>query len=282
MIKLNGTKLAKQVENKLKVENQEIFLNIIQIGNDYSSSVYIKKKFLICDQLNIKKKLWHFKQAKEKTILKLIEKLNNDSKVNGILVQLPIPNYLNTKKILNQISPLKDVDIFRNETLKLQTSDNQKPMPCVVGAIFELIKKYKIPIENKNILIIGKGKSGGEPIIKWFKKNKIKFEAVDKKSKLINEKISMADILISAIGKKNVIDSLKIRKGCAFFDVGISHDKITKKVTGDIDYDVAKKIAKWGTPVPGGIGPLTIIMLIKNLIILKKIQDEKNKDNNYL
>lgn len=282
MIKLNGTKLAKQIENELKIKNQEISLNIIQIGNNYSSSIYIKKKFLICERLNIKTKLWHFKQAKEKTILKLIEKLNNDSKVNGILVQLPIPNYLNTNKILNAILPIKDVDIFKNETLKLKTNNNQKPMPCVVGAIFELIKKYKISVNDKNIVIIGKGKSGGEPIIKWLKKNKIKFIAFDKKSKLINEKIQNADILISAIGKKNVIDSTKLKKGCAFFDVGISHDKINKKVTGDIDYNIAKKLAKWGTPVPGGIGPLTVIMLIKNLIILKQIQDEKNKNNNNL
>lgn len=282
MIKLNGTKLAKQIENKINIKNQEICLNIIQIGNDYSSSIYIKKKFLLCERLGIKTKLWHFKQAKEITILKLIAKLNNDPKVNGILVQLPIPDYLNTKKILDAISPFKDVDIFSSETLKLKTNDDKKPMPCVVGAIFELIKKYKIPIQNKKIVIIGKGKSGGEPIIKWLKQNKIKFSAFDKKSKLINEKIKEADVLISAIGKNNVINSQNLKRDCAFFDVGISHDKVTKKITGDIEYNVAKKIAKWGTPVPGGIGPLTVIMLIKNLIILKQIQDEKNKNNNCL
>lgn len=275
MIKMNGAKLALQLEKQIKneIKNNNIRLDIIQIGDDYSSNVYIRKKIITCKRLNIKTKLWKLNQnISQNRLIELINKLNKNKKTTGILLQLPIPKYLNCNYILKQISPYKDVDVFNLKSLKLKTKNNEKLIPCLVGAIDTFIKKYKIELNNKNIVVIGKGKTGGGPIIKWYK-NKYNVISLDKKSKNIDKQIKNADILISAIGKNKIINGDWIKKGSAFFDIGFTRDK-NNNIVGDIDYEKAKKYAKWGTPVPGGIGPLTVIMLIKNLITLYKIQNE--------
>lgn len=281
MIKLNGTKLALELQNKIKLDKKNsLRLDIIQIGNDYASSLYIKRKRNICETLNIKTKLWKLsKNTSNEEVIKLIDKLNSRSDVNGILLQLPIPKKLDPEFIIKKINPLKDVDVFNKKTLKLKDKNQNRPIPCLVGAIEALKTKYKISFDNKIIVIIGKGRTGGLPIINWYK-NSYKVISLDKRSKNINSYVEKADILISAIGKTKVIDATKIKKGAIFFDIGINRiNKNLKKISGDIDYNEAKKRAKFGTPVPGGIGPLTIIMLIKNLIILSRIQNEQEINN---
>ncbi|WP_033159963.1 bifunctional 5,10-methylenetetrahydrofolate dehydrogenase/5,10-methenyltetrahydrofolate cyclohydrolase [Mycoplasmoides alvi] len=283
MIKLDGIKLAKQFQKELIpfLQNKKIRLDIIQIGNDYASSIYVQKKIKICKELNIKTKFWKLPESiTSNDLISIIEKLNKNNKVNGILLQLPIPKNLNVDLILKKINPLKDVDVFNKKTLTLKNSNRKSPLPCLVGAIDAFRKKYKIPFRNKTIVVLGKGKTGGSPIINWYK-NKYKIIALDKNNKNINKYVAKADILISAIGKTNVIDSSLIKEGAAFFDIGInrSNNNLSKKISGDINYEEAQLNAKWGTPVPGGIGPLTIIMLIKNLILLSNIQDEQKINN---
>lgn len=273
MIKLDGSQLAEEILSELakQTTQQQLELAIIQVGNDYSSSLYVQKKRAACEKINIKANVWNLDiSTSEVEILNLINKLNNDKNINGILVQLPLPEHIDTSIVLQAINIYKDVDMFNAATFDL--SNDLKP--CLVGAIDALLQKYDISLDNKKIVVIGMGKTGGLPIINWYKKQNKKIFGFNKNDTNINEYVKEADILITAIGNPNVIDANMIKPGAAFFDIGISRNAKNKKVCGDINYQQASKFAKWGTPVPGGIGPLTVVMLIKNLICLSKLQHD--------
>ncbi|WP_027119786.1 bifunctional 5,10-methylenetetrahydrofolate dehydrogenase/5,10-methenyltetrahydrofolate cyclohydrolase [[Mycoplasma] testudinis] len=276
MTRLDGKKLASEIELELKKETSKSLhhLAIIQVGNDFSSSIYIKKKMEVCSRIGIKTSFYKLEKPTQEELLLTIDKLNKNQRVHGILLQLPLPKEMNPDVFLQAIAPVKDVDVFLNQTLELKTKDGKSPLPCVMNGILHLKQTYKLSWDGKKIVIIGKGRTGGQPIINWFKKNNYQTYNYEKNDPDINEKIKDSDILITAIGNSSVIDTTKLKPGVIFFDIGISRNQ-NNKVTGDINYQIAEKIASFGTPVPGGIGPLTIVMLLKNLIILKRIQDEK-------
>ncbi len=277
MIKLDGVKLAGELQKKLAAEakNLRIALGIIQVGDDAASSIYVKRKMTVCGQLGIETRLFRFPEtAKQGEITGLVRELNADPGVNGVLVQLPLPKRMDVEAVLRAIDPLKDVDAFNKRTLRLKTKGGDAIVPCLVGAIQAFAKKYRIDLDGKRIVVVGKGRAGGRPIVEWYKKTH-EVVALDKTSKKIAERVAQADVLVAAVGNPGAIDSSSLKKGCVFFDVGINRVPGSRKVVGDIDFAVAGKRARYGTPVPGGIGPLTIIMLLRNLINLAKIQNEK-------
>lgn len=276
MIRLDGKKIAEQIEQELyPITSIKLHhLALIQIGNDFSSSIYIRKKLEACERLKVKTSLIKRIDIKQAELISLINELNYKPSVHGILVQLPLPKNFNVDVVLNAISPMKDVDVFLPATENLVTLNNQSPVPCVVNGILHLKKAYDLDWNKKQIVVVGKGKTGGQPIINWLQKHQYWVQGYEKNDADINIKIQDADVLITAIGNPCVIDSSKLKKGCAFFDVGISRD-INNRVIGDINFEIASQTqAAYGTPVPGGIGPMTIVMLLKNLMILKQIQDE--------
>lgn len=280
MIQLDGKALAAELEKQLaqRINNRRICLAIVQVGNDVASSTYVKNKMAACARLGIIAQ--HHSLANDvdqQAVATLIRKLNCDATVNGLLVQLPLPKDWQTAALLRLISPLKDVDVFRKQTLSLRTKNGDYVTPCVVGAIEALRKKYNIPFQQKRIVVVGKGRTGGGPVYRWYAAQGADVIALTKSCSQNKRKqaIANADIIISAVGRAGIVNTEWLKPGCAFFDIGIFREQTTNKLRGDIDYAQAMNTAHWGTPVPGGIGPLTVISLLTNLETLSRIQDEQ-------
>ena len=254
--------ICKQVRHK-KVQPG---LAAILIGDDPSSHLYVKLKKAACEKCDINFHRYLFENDyKTQDIIDVINFLNNDEDVNGILVQLPLPKGLDTDKIIAAIDPQKDVDGFHPENLKkLKNCDNKIVSP-LIGGIMELIKATGEKIANKNICILCNHKIFGEPFHCFFdKSNTIKI--VTLKDKDYKKAVSEADVLIVSIGKPKFIKQNKIKDGAIIIDVGIN--KVKEKVVGDVDLKAVIKKVKFITPVPGGVGPMTVAMLLKNLISL--------------
>ncbi len=276
-----GIKYLKYIRNKIKKnilnikkKNKKIpSIVIINIGKNRSSLIYIKNKCKNFKYIGIKYKIYNLKKnIKEKKIIKLIKKFNNDKNINCILIQLPIPKNLNTNKIINNINPYKDVDGLHCYNIGKLSQGNPYITPCTSKAIIKLFNIYKINIIGINILIIGCSNLIGKPIYMSLINKGCTVTITNSKTKNITKYIKKADIIISAIGKYNVIPINSIKKKSIIIDVGINI--INNKIKGDINYKLILKKVKYITPVPGGIGPITIASLLKNIM---KIYNKKNK-----
>ncbi len=285
---LKGNEIAKKIKKELKqkIAKSKIKpgLAIILVGQNKSSNVYVKIKKQACEEIGINFKLYSFKNIQktlelEKKIILLIKTLNNDSAVHGILVQLPLPKGLNTNKIIKAIDPKKDVDGFHPENIKKILSREKAIIPPVFSAIIEFLKiiPARILKQKNNTLIIGKNKIFVKSLKYLLEKLglnvNIYFYTKDKSQEL--KKISQkADILIVVIGKSKFITEEMIKRNSIIIDVG--YNFIKNKSTGDVDFEnVFKKVA-FITPVPGGIGPLTVAFLLKNCYETTINQNFKN------
>ncbi len=263
--------LKNQIEN-LKKKEKTIYLSTVLVGDDPSSKSYIKQKQLKADRLGIQTTVYHFnKSASEQKIINLIYKLNKSHMANGIIIQQPLPKHMNKDKIINAVSAEKDIDGFRKD------SRYNPPIALAVNKILEYVfssfhkskKKYdqkfiKWLLKN-NILVVGKGDTGGKPIIDFFNKQHIKTQAIN--SKTLNKKglLKTADIIISAVGKKSIIEPDMIKQGVILIGVGL-HKERNGRLYGDYKEDEIKDTTSFYTPTPGGIGPINIAMLLKNLV----------------
>jgi len=279
-MKIDGREISKQILSDLKsrvarLNEEKIipFLAIIIVGNDPASTAYVRQKELKAKDIGIRTKILRLSdKASQANILKIIERLNNDNNINGIIVQQPLPESIDVKKITQAIDPKKDVDGFH------LNSHFEMPINMSVLKIIE-VAYLSIPnvqvrfpdwLKNKKIVIVGKGETGGKPIIQMFKAMKIPFEIIDSKTKNPENIMKKADIIVSAVGKKNVIKAKAIKKGVILIGIGISRKK-NAELTGDYDQDKIKNIASFYAPVPGGIGPINVAMLLKNLT--KSVED---------
>ncbi len=267
---LDGKKVSHEKLSSLKEKiskiNKQLCLAIIKIGNDTSSKIYVERKKEKAQELNYKCTIISLKEdTPEEKIINKIKELNNNNKVDGIIIELPIPPHLNRDKIINSIDKSKDIDGL-TITNRIQLENNDPYLiPCTPKAILDLLEYYKINLENKEITIIGKSILVGTPLYNILKNRKLKVNLLDSKTKNIEKYTIISDIIIIAIGKKEYLKNNMIKKNAIIIDVGINYEN--GKIYGDADFKNIKEKCLYITPVPGGIGPMTIYEAMNNLYL---------------
>lgn len=248
-------------------------LGVILVGDDPASLIYVENKKRICEKTGIKISIHRFKQrAAQREISGLISKLNVDKKVDGILIQMPLPAHLDKQILIEQVVPEKDVDCFHPYNIGKLIQGSASMPPCTPSGIIELLKRYGINCAGKNAVIVGRSQIVGKPVAIMLLQRDATVTICHSKTKNIKEMVKGADVLIAAIGKPHFIKGDWIKKGATVIDVGISRMK--DKIVGDVEFEKAKTRAGYITPVPGGVGPMTIAMLIKNIITAYRLNCE--------
>jgi len=251
------------LKHKIESLDKKLSLSVIEIGDNYSNKIYLKQKEKMCKKLGIDFNCIRFDEdILESDIIKIIEKLNNDNNVDGIMVQLPIPKHFNKNKIINTIDYKKDIDGL-TDINKIKLINNEPYLiPCTTLGIVKLLDYYKISFEKKNIVILGRSDLVGKPLFNILinKNNTVTLCNSFSDYRFYTKN---ADIIISAVGKANFIKSSDIKNDVVLIDVGIN--KMDNILTGDIDFEDVKTKTSFITPVPGGVGPITVSMLANNL-----------------
>ena len=290
MEKINGTQVAFEIKESLKnnIENNFYALKrpapklvVILVGNNPASQVYVAGKAKACSQVGISSQIYHLEEnITEEQLKKVINDLNKDKTVNGILLQLPLPDHINENKMIELISPEKDVDGLTKTNLgKLLSNDESGLFGCTPSGIIELLKYYKIDLKGKDVVIINRSLLVGKPLALMFLKENATVTICHSKTKNLKEKTLNADIVVVAVGKKKFLTEDMVKDGAIVVDVGINRDEETKKICGDVDFENVSKKASFITPVPGGVGPMTIAMLLKNTYITTLRKYEKKDDS---
>ena len=271
---MDGKNLSNIIKDDLRKEIsmyvQTPILAVITIGDDEASKVYVNNKRKSCEQVGIS--FMHFdylSEVKESVVINKIKELNKDVSVNGIIVQLPIPDHFNVEKIINTIDVSKDVDGLTNESKIKRMNNEESLVPCTTKGILELLDYYKINMESKRVVVVGRSELVGTPTYQECLKRNATVTICHSKTIDLGSITKEADILIVATGHKYLIDKNMIKEGCVIIDVGISRDN--GKLYGDVNPNVSDKCS-YLTPVPGGVGPMTVVMLLKNTFIAYKNQ----------
>lgn len=274
---LDGKKVRNELlsfyEEKIKNESLKISLAIIYVGNDEPSKIYIKNKIKYCEKVGIKVILYEMdSKTKEKDVIELIEKLNDSIDITGIILQSPVPKQIDFSKCSSFIKPCKDIDGFTKENLYKLVHNVDGLFPCTSKGIIMLLKYYNITLAGKNVCIIGRGNIVGKPLIFEMLNNNATVIVAHSQTKSISEFTKKADIIISAVGSPHLIKNNMVKDDAIVIDVGIS--VIDGKIIGDVDFDNLKDKCTYITPNPGGVGPMTIAMIIDNLIKAYYMQKE--------
>lgn len=269
MVLLDGKIVRNSILNSINKIDSNLSLTVIQIGDNKESNIYINSKRKLLEELNIKFDLIKLdNEINEEEIITIIEKLNIDDDVNGILIEMPIPKNLNVRKIVNTIIPSKDVDgLTDTNLLKLKRNQNCIISPTALS-VLAILDYYQIKVKNKNVVIIGRSNLVGKPLEYLMKNRGAKVSIGHSKTKDISSMTMNADILISATGVPNLITSDMINDNIVIVDVGIT--KINDKIYGDVDFNSVSKKVSYITPVPGGVGQVVSLMLAKNIIATLK------------
>lgn len=273
---IEGKRLAEDIKLSLKKQieymKKKPGLAIIIVGTDFASKIYVNKKSELCKELGVYFEKYELpKTIKEKELMDLIEKMNKKKSINGILVQLPLPEHIDTKKIIESIDPLKDVDGFHPLNFGRLIAGEASIAPCTPRGIMKLLDIYGIEVKGKKVVVIGRSNIVGKPLALMLLKKDATVTICHSKTKNIEEITKQADILFSATGKESMVKGSMVKKGAVVVDVGITRSK-NGKILGDIDFNSVKDVASYITPVPGGVGPMTPVMLIENLLICHKLQ----------
>ena len=270
---IDGKAISKQIKDELKEQVAEfsakgvkICLAVIQVGNDPASSVYVGNKKKACAYIGIDSLSYELpEETTEEELLELIDKLNKDDAVNGILVQLPVPKHIDEDKIIKAISPLKDVDGFHPMSVGALSIGQPGFVSCTPAGVIQLLKRSGIVIAGKECVVIGRSNIVGKPMAMLLLRENGTVTICHSKTKDLKEVCKRADILVVAIGRPKMIDASYIKEGATVIDVGIHRDE-NNKLCGDVDFESASKVAGAITPVPGGVGPMTIAMLMHNCV----------------
>lgn len=268
--------LRKEIE-ELKSRNIVPTLKIIQVGDNQASNVYVRNKIKLSETVGINTTVDKLPEnITETELIDRIKDLNNDKNINGILVQLPIPSHLSEKEVIETIVPDKDVDCFNLVNVgKLWTAKKQDIYlkPCTPCGVIEMLKKYNIEMSGKHVVIIGRSNIVGKPQAALFLLENATVTICHSKTTNLKEVCKQADILVAAIGRAKMINHEYIKQGAVVIDVGMNRDE-NNKLCGDVDFEDVKDIVSYITPVPGGVGPMTITILLKNLINVTKLQNK--------
>lgn len=274
---IDGKKLAQKIRLELKTEAEKFKtkpkLAVILVGNDQASKIYVRNKSKACEEVGIEYEEHVLEETtKMGDLLGLIEKLNSDDSINGILLQAPLPKHLEINRAFEKISPIKDVDGFNPINVGKLLIGEDTFISCTPYGIIKMLEEYTIPIQGKNAVVVGRSNIVGKPLVQCLlNKNATVTICHSKTENLINYTRN-ADILISAVGKANLITADMVKEGATVIDVGMNRNN-NGKLCGDVDFENVKEIARYITPVPGGVGPMTITMLMNNVIKAYKMQN---------
>ncbi|HEN4279638.1 TPA: bifunctional methylenetetrahydrofolate dehydrogenase/methenyltetrahydrofolate cyclohydrolase FolD [Staphylococcus aureus] len=276
---LDGKQIAKdyrqglqdQVET-LKEKGFTPKLSVILVGNDGASQSYVRSKKKAAEKIGMISEIVHLEEtATEEEVLNELNRLNNDDSVSGILVQVPLPKQVSEQKILEAINPEKDVDGFHPINIGKLYIDEQTFVPCTPLGIMEILKHADIDLEGKNAVVIGRSHIVGQPVSKLLLQKNASVTILHSRSKDMASYLKDADVIVSAVGKPGLVTKDVVKEGAVIIDVGNTPDE-NGKLKGDVDYDAVKEIAGAITPVPGGVGPLTITMVLNNTLLAEKMR----------
>jgi methylenetetrahydrofolate dehydrogenase (NADP+)/methenyltetrahydrofolate cyclohydrolase len=270
---LDGSALAKKIRANLKVQTEEYIskyqkvphLAVILVGADSASETYVRFKEKACNQVGIKSTVINLPEdITEEKLIEEIDKLNNDKSIHGILLQLPIPKHLDSEKIINLISPKKDVDGFANENVAKLSKNQDALVPCTPLGIIRLLEEYNIKTQGEHCVILGRSQIVGKPMAQLMLQKNSTVTICHSKTKNLKEIAKQADILIAAIGNAHMVDDTFVKDGAVVIDVGVS--RVDGKIFGDVDFDKVIDKVSYITPMPGGTGPMTIACLLENTL----------------
>ncbi len=274
--RIDGKAVSAMVKDELKervrTEGIEATLAVIQVGDDPASTVYVGNKKKACEYIGIRSLSFELpEETKEEELLDLVRELNEREDVDGILVQLPLPPHMDEDKVIRTISPKKDVDGFHPQSVGALSIGQPGFVSCTPAGIIELLKRSGVDIDGKECVIVGRSNIVGKPMALLMLRENATVTVCHSHTKQLKEVAKRADILIVAIGKPKFITREYVKEGAVVIDVGIHRDA-QKKLCGDVDFDDVEPVASAITPVPGGVGPMTIAMLMKNCVEAKGLQ----------
>ncbi len=270
---IDGKKISQQIKEELKekvtaqkAEGKEGALAVIQVGADPASSVYVRNKKNACAFVGIESLAYELpEETPEEELLSLIAELNSNEKVKGILVQLPLPGHINEDKVIQAISPSKDVDGFHPQSVGAMVIGEKGFLPCTPAGIIQLLKRSGIEIAGKNCVVVGRSNIVGKPMALLMLREHATVTITHSRTQNLAGICRQADILIVAMGKPRFIGTEYVKEGAVVIDVGI-HRNAENKLCGDVKFEEVESIASAITPVPGGVGPMTIAMLMDNCV----------------
>ncbi len=261
------------LKNKINSFDKKLKLVVIRVGNDKASEIYVNFKRKLCNEVNIDFEEIHLSEnINECNIINIIEKLNNDINVTSILIQLPLPNHLNSNNIINKINPYKDVDGLTDVNIGMMFNKRDCIIPCTTMGIETLLDYYNIDISGKNAVLIGRSNLVGIPLINMILKRNATLTVCHTKTKNLSNFTKNADIIFIAAGHANLVVKDMVKKDAIIIDIGIN--RIDGKICGDADFENLKDYVKAITPVPGGIGVMTVLSVIKNVIKCYELQNK--------
>ena len=281
---IDGKTIAKKTRENLKKEVEELRksgitpkLAVIMVGNNPASKVYVKNKSKACQEIGIKFEEYFLgNDIKQEELIELIQKLNLDKSINGILLQSPIPKSLDINEAFRIILPEKDVDGFNPINVGKLCLNQETFVSCTPYGIMKMFEEYDIDLTGKNVTILGRSNIVGKPLIQCCLNKNATVTVCHSKTKDLKEHTKNADIVISAIGKAKFVTADMIKDGAVVIDVGINRDE-SGKIVGDVDFEKVSSKASYITPVPGGVGPMTIAMLMNNVIKATKLQNRRSE-----
>ena len=270
---IDGKQISLDIKNELKEkvakykeQGIEITLAVVKVGNDPASAVYVRNKEKACEYVGINSKTLALpEETTEEELLNVVKKLNEDKNVNGILVQLPLPKHIDESKVLLTIDSTKDVDGFHPVNVGKMVIGEDTFLPCTPAGIIEMIKRTDIDIEGKECVVIGRSNIVGKPMAMLMLKENATVTITHSRTKDLKEVTKRADIIVAAIGKAKFVTADYVKEGAVVIDVGMDRDE-NGKLCGDVDFESVSKVASAITPVPGGVGPMTVTMLLVNCL----------------
>ena len=281
---IDGKELARKTREKLKIECDNLKkdgilpkLAVIMVGDDKASQIYVKNKSKACQEIGIEFEEYFLgNDIKQEELIELIQKLNLDKSINGILLQSPIPKSLDINEAVRTILPEKDVDGFNPINVGKLCLNQETFVSCTPYGIMKMFEEYDIDLTGKNVTILGRSNIVGKPLIQCCLNKNATVTVCHSKTKDLKEHTKNADIIISAIGKAKFVTVDMIKNGAIVIDVGINRDE-SGKIVGDVDFENVSSKASYITPVPGGVGPMTIAMLMNNVIKATKLQNKRSE-----
>ena len=268
--------IAKEVEMLRNETGTTPGLAVVLVGDDPASAVYVRNKKRACEETGIRSSVFELPpETTETALLALLEKLNNDDTVDGILVQLPLPQHISEEKVIAAIDPSKDVDAFHAENVGKIMLGKYEFLPCTPAGVMELLRYYDIPVAGKDCVVVGRSNIVGKPQAMLLLAQNGTVTICHSRTENLTEKTKNADVLVVAVGRPDFITGEMVKSGATVIDVGINR-KADGKLCGDVHFESVEKVAGALTPVPGGVGPMTITMLLKNTVKAARCRIEKN------
>lgn len=270
---IDGKKISQQIKDELKEkvaamksEGKEIGMAVIQVGNDPASSVYVGNKKKACEYIGIRSESYELPEdTTQEELITLIGKLNDDDRIHGILVQLPVPKHIDEDTVIKAISPKKDVDGFHPQSVGALSIGQKGFVSCTPAGIIQLLKRSNVDIEGRECVVIGRSNIVGKPMALLLLRENGTVTVTHSKTRDLKEVCRRADILVVAVGRPKMIDASYVKEGAVVIDVGIHRDE-NNRLCGDVDFESVEQVASAITPVPGGVGPMTIAMLMNNCV----------------